>query len=77
MGHIAKELNKSNVQTRTNKAFDGKEYKGKQATNNKWSANQIYVILTSTIYCGKRIFKKKKTKDADGKIWLFDKDDCD
>jgi site-specific DNA recombinase len=68
MGHIAKELNKNNIPTRTNKAFEGKEYKGKQAVNIKWTANQIYVILTSTIYCGKRIFKKKKRKDADGKL---------
>lgn len=68
MGHIAKELNKNNIPTRTNKAFEGKEYKGKQAVNIKWTANQIYVILTNTIYCGKRIFKKKKRKDVDGKL---------
>lgn len=68
MGHIAKELNKNNVLTRTNKAFEGKEYKGKQAVNIKWTANQIYVILTSSIYCGKRIFKKRKRKDDDGKL---------
>jgi site-specific DNA recombinase len=68
MGHIAKELNNDNIPTRTNKAFEGKEYKGKKAGNIKWTANQIYVILTSTIYCGKRIFKKKKTKDANGNL---------
>jgi DNA invertase Pin-like site-specific DNA recombinase len=68
MGHIAKELNKDNIPTRTNKAFEGKEYKGKQAVNIKWTANQIYVILTNTIYYGKRIFKKKKRKDVNGKL---------
>lgn len=68
MGHIAKELNKDNIPTRTNKAFEDKEYKGKQANNIKWTANQIYVILTNTIYYGKRIFKKKKRKDANGKL---------
>ena len=68
MGHIAKELNKKNIPTRTNKAFEGKEYKGKQANNIKWTANQIYVILTNSIYYGKRIFRKKKSKDSDGKL---------
>lgn len=68
MGHIAKELNSANKPTRTNKVFKGKEYKGKQAENIKWTANQIYVILTNTIYYGKRIFKKKKSKDANGKL---------
>lgn len=68
MGHIAKELNNDNISTRTNKAFEGKEYKGKQADNIKWTANQIYVILTNTIYYGKRIFRKKKSKDSDGKF---------
>lgn len=68
MGHIAKELNKNKTPTRTNKAFEGKEYKGKEAINIKWSANQIYVILTNTMYCGKRIFKKRKRKDNDGNL---------
>ena len=68
MGHIAKELNKDNIPTRTNNAFEGKEYKGKKADNIKWTANQIYVILTNTIYYGKRIFRKKKSKDSDGKL---------
>ena len=35
MGHIAKELNINNIPTRTNKAFEGKEYKGKKADNIK------------------------------------------
>ena len=68
MGHIAKELNNNNIPTRTNKAFKGKEYKGKKADNIKWTANQIYVILTNTIYYGKRIFRKKKNKDSSGKL---------
>ena len=68
MGHIAKELNINNIPTRTNKAFEGKEYKGKKADNIKWTANQIYVILTNTIYYGKRIFRKKKRKDFNGKL---------
>lgn len=68
MGHIAKELNKDKILTRTNKAFEGKEYKGKDADNIKWSANQIYVILTNTMYCGKRIFKKRKRKDNAGNL---------
>lgn len=68
MGHIAKGLNKDNVLTRTNKAFEGKEYKGKEANNIKWSANQIYVILTNTMYYGKRIFKKRKRKDTNGNL---------
>lgn len=66
MGHIARELNKNKILTRTNKAFEGKEYKGKEAIHIKWSANQIYVILTNTMYCGKRIFKKRKRKDSKG-----------
>ena len=68
MGHIARELNKKNILTRTNKAFEGKEYKGKEAINIKWSANQIYVILTNTMYCGKRIYKKRKRKDNNGNL---------
>ncbi|SHH02948.1 Site-specific DNA recombinase [Flavobacterium fluvii] len=35
MGHIAKELNQKNILTRTNKAFENKDYKGKKANNIK------------------------------------------
>lgn len=81
MHHIAKELNDKNILTRVNKAYEGKEYKGKKAENIKWTANQIYVILTNTIYCGKRIFKKRKRKDSTGKIIdnsePFESPDCE
>ncbi|SEA55969.1 Site-specific DNA recombinase [Flavobacterium gillisiae] len=66
MNHIAQQLNKNNTPTRTNKAFEGKEYKGKNADAVKWTANQIYVILTNTIYYGVRVFNKRKKKNKDG-----------
>jgi DNA invertase Pin-like site-specific DNA recombinase len=66
MGSIAQQLIVKGVKTRANKAFEGKIFRGKDAESIKWNANQIYVILTNTIYYGERIFKKKKTKDVNG-----------
>lgn len=68
MGSIANQLNNNKTLTRANKAFVDKEFKGRPAINIKWTANQIYTILTNSIYCGKRIYKKKKTKAKDGKL---------
>lgn len=62
MGQIATELNKNKIQTRTNKALEGKTFKGRDVEYIKWTSNQIYTILTNTIYCGTRIFRKRQKK---------------
>lgn len=68
MGQIANELNKNKIQTRTNKALEGKTFKGREVEYIKWTSNQIYTILTNTIYCGVRIFRRRpKKKDESNK----------
>lgn len=68
MGHIANLLNEKNIKTRVNKAFGEKFNKDKQGNKVVWSKSQVYKILSNTLYCGKRTFRRIKTKNSDGEL---------
>lgn len=68
MGHIANLLNEKNIKTRVNKAFGEKLNKDKEGNKVVWSKSQVYKILSNTLYCGTRIFRRIKTRNKEGEL---------
>lgn len=68
MGHIANVLNEKNIKTRVNKAFGEKLNKDKQGNKVVWSKSQVYKILSNTLYCGTRTFRRIKTRNKEGEM---------
>jgi site-specific DNA recombinase len=79
MGHIANLLNEKNIKTRVHKAFGEKLNKDKQGNKVVWSKSQVYKILSNTLYCGTRTFRRIKTRNKEGELIdnseLFDASD--
>jgi site-specific DNA recombinase len=68
MGHIANLLIEKKVKTRVNKAFGEKINKDKQGNKVIWSKSQIHKILSNSLYCGIRTFRRIKTRNEYGEM---------
>lgn len=68
MGHIANLLNEKKIKTRVNKAFGEKINKDKEGNKVIWSKSQVYKILSNSLYCGTRTFRRIKTRNKEGEL---------
>lgn len=68
MGYIANQLNAKKIKTRVNKAFGDKINKDKEGNSVIWSKSQIYKILSNSLYCGIRTFRRIKKRNSEGEM---------
>lgn len=66
MGYVANQLNAKKIKTRVNKVFGEKTNKDKIGNTVIWSKSQTYKILSNSLYCGIRTFRRIKTRNSDG-----------
>ena len=66
MGYIANQLNANKTKTRVNKAFGDKINKDKEGNSVIWSKSQVYKILSNSLYCGTRTFRRIKKRNSEG-----------
>lgn len=66
MGYVANQLNAKKIQTRVNKVFGEKTNKDKIGNTVIWSKSQTYKIISNSLYCGIRTFRRIKTRNSEG-----------